>query len=44
MNEIKRQARAYRARDDRHIKWRDSLTLVVMTLLALWLTFDQMIF
>lgn len=43
MTEIHDQARAYRARQDRAIKWRDSGALIIMTLLALWLTFDQML-
>lgn len=43
MDEIQRRARAYRARQDRIIRWRDSLALIIMTLLALYLTFDQMI-
>lgn len=44
MQEIHEQARKYRARQDRNIRLRDSCTLIAMTLLALWLTFDQMIF
>lgn len=43
MEEIHRRARAYRARQDRMIRLRDSGALILMTLLALWLTFDQMI-
>ncbi len=43
MDQIKRQARDYRARQDRAIKWRDCGALILMTLLALWLTFDQML-
>lgn len=43
MDEIQRRARAYRVRQDRIIRWRDSLALIIMTLLALYLTFDQMI-
>lgn len=43
MKEIHDQARAYRARQDRWIRLRDSLTLIIMTLLAIWLTVDQMI-
>jgi len=43
MQEIHEQARQYRARQEKIERLRDSGALVVMTLLSLWLTFDQMI-
>ena len=43
MDEIKQGARAYRAREDRKSRLFDSGALIFMTLLALWLTFDQML-
>lgn len=44
MDEIHQKAREYRARQEKNERLRDSGALIVMTLLALWLTFDQMIF
>lgn len=43
MDEIKKGAREFRARENKKSRLFDSLALVFLTLLALWLTFDQML-
>lgn len=43
MDDLYKRAREYRVREDRKSKLFDSLALVFLTLLAIWLNFGKML-